>query len=249
MSIGHRQLDNEELIQASIEQLYEALGEENTPELFAQSYKTDFDHDIATGGGVSVDRKTIYIDHSLYTECMDSTFYKTGLTPQQIIERWLDHEHIEKCMVDGDNPVDNYYPAHTRALKFEHQRVLAILGYKNPTAKIRQYEETIWPALLRCYHRPIKKVPKDLWCAPVLDDPTERDEEILETYRKLGVVDANKRAKYEVHYQPGPNNCEDCRYWNPDYLSQDHGKMAACKITNGIVRHDMRCDWWAARRG
>src|ERR1700682_2835433 len=160
MSIGHRLLDSEELNEASIEQLYDALGAEDTPALFAQSYKINTDHDCPSGAGNSIDRKTKYIDRVLYQEVMDGEFKKTELTPQQIIDRWLDHEHIEKCIVDGNNPVDNYYPAHTRALRREHEGVLAVLGRKNAAEKIRTYEQTIWPALLGCYSRAIKEAAK-----------------------------------------------------------------------------------------
>jgi hypothetical protein len=242
MSIGHRALDNEELSDATSSELYRALGDRNTPELFEKPYKVDTDYDIPFGAGNSVDRKTIYIDRTLYQEVMDNALSKTGLTPVQIIGLWCEHEHTEKAIVDGDNPVDNYYPAHTRALRMEHRHLLTIVGHKNREDKIRHYEECIWPALVKCYHRDIKKPPKDLWCAPVLDDPAPRDEEIVEQFRRLGVVDAHKKTKYETHYQPGPRHCEDCRYWNPEYLQQQNGEMASCKIVNGLVRKFMHCD-------
>ncbi len=244
MSIGHRALDQEELTEATVAETYRALGDRNTPELFQQSYKINTEFDIPFGAGNSVDRKTIYIDRVLYQEVMDGGLSKSGLTPDQLIGLWCAHEHTEKAIVDGDNPVDNYYPAHTRALRREHQHLLAILGDKSANAKIRHYEETIWPTLVKCYHRDIKRPPKDIWCAPALDDPTPRDEEIIEIFRRLGVVDAHKRTKYETHYQPGPRYCKDCRYWNPEYLSQQGGEMASCKIVNGLVRAGMHCDYF-----
>ncbi len=242
MSIGHRALDQEELTDATVGELYRALGDRNTPDLFQQSYKIDTEHDCPFGAGNSVDRKTIYIDRTLYQEVMDGGLSKTGLNGEQIIGLWCQHEHTEKAIVDGDNPVDNYYPAHTRALRMEHRHLLSIVGHKNANAKIRHYEEVIWPALVKCYHRDIKRPPKDLWCAPVLDDPTPRDEEIIETFRRLGVVDAHKRTKHDTHYQPGPRYCMDCRYWNPELVSQSGGEMASCRIVNGLVRNNMHCD-------
>lgn len=244
MSIGHRAIDQEELTDASVADLYRALGDRDTPELYEASYKVDTDHDISTGAANSVDRKTIYIDRTLYQECMDGAFKKTGLNPEQLIGLWCAHEHCEKAIVDGDNEVDGYYPAHTRALRLEHRHLLAILGSKNPNPKIVLYEETIWPALVRTYHRDTKKAPKDLWCAPLLDDPTPRDEEILEQLVRLGVKDASKRSKYETHYQPGPRYCKDCRHWDPKTLSQRGEELAACKVVNGLVRNYRHCDFF-----
>jgi hypothetical protein len=248
VSIGHRALDQEELTDATADELYRALGDRNTPELFGKSYKVDADHDIPYAAGNSVDRKTIYIDRTLYQEVMDGGLSKTGLNPDQIIGLWCQHEHTEKAIVDGDNPVDNYYPAHTRALRMEHSHLLSIVGQTNSSAKIRHYEESIWPSLVKCYHRNIKKPPKDLWCAPVLDDPTPRDEEIIEIFRRLGVIDAHKRTKREVHYRPGPQYCKDCRYWHPELISQDSGEMASCRIVNGLVRAEMHCDWFKSAK-
>lgn len=246
MSIGHR-LADEELTQASIAELYAALGENDTPSLFEKPWTLDTEHDIPAGGGNSLDRKTKYIDRVLYEEVMDGAFRAADLTPQQIIDRWLDHEHCEKCIVDGDNAIDNYLPGHRRALRKEHLGVLIILGTKDAAKKIAKYEATIWPALLRCYHREIKNPPRDLWCAPILDQPTERDEEILAIFRKLGVIDANKRPKYAVHYGFGPQNCDQCRGWNPELVSQEYGCLAACHRVTGLVREDRHCDLWMAK--
>jgi hypothetical protein len=244
MSIGHRIIAEEELIEASTAELYSALGAEDTPELFERSYRVDTDHDIPTGGGNSIDRKTKYIDRLLFQEVMDGEFKATELTPEQIIERWLDHEHSEKCIVDGDNSIDEYLPGHRCALQKEHEGILAILGKKNAAAKIKRYEETIWPGLVRCYHREVIKPPKDLWCGPLLSQPSERDEEILTAMRKLGVIDAGKRSKYSVHYGAGPQNCEVCSGWNPKLVSQQNGALAGCYRVNGLVRDWRHCDMW-----
>lgn len=243
MSIGHRLVDDE-LIEAGIAELYASLGERDTPYLYQRSYKLDTDHDIPCGGGNSLDRKTKYIDRTLYTEAMDGEFAKTELTPQQIIDCWLDHEHTEVCISDGDNAVDVYLPCHRRALRKEHERVLIILGKERAAEKIQRYEATIWPALLRCYHREIARPPKDLWCAPFIDQPTERDKEILAIFRKAGVADAAKRSKYDVRYGPGPLDCKDCSGWNPELIQQENGELAACRRICGLVRNTRHCDMW-----
>lgn len=244
MTISHR-LASDELAEATIDDLYRALGSGDTPELFARPYAVDTEHDVPNGGGCSLDRKTVYLDRTLYAQAKDGAFKASGLSGEQIIERWLDHEFVENCIIAGDNPVDTYYPAHERALRFEHEGVLAILGRKDGAAKIRRYEETIWPALLACYHRSIAKPPLDLWCGPNLDDPSERDEEILARLAKLGVVDARKRSKYDVRYGVAKHHCRDCRHWSPKAMSQEHGQIAACEAVSGPVRADRGCSVFA----
>lgn len=243
MSIGHR-LENDELLEASTEALYTSLGDGDTPKLFAHKFKIDTDHDVPMGAGNSVDMKTVYVDRTLYQQAMDNEFKGSGLLPQQVVGRWLDHEHTEIAIVFGDNPVDTYAPAHERALKREHEGVLNILGRDNAEQKIRKYEETIWPALMECYHRDPRKPPLDLWCSPLLDDPTPRDEELLEILRRAGVVDARKRARYDVHYGIGQNQCRRCAMFRPDLISMEHKQLALCDAVAGLVRDTRWCELW-----
>ena len=234
MSIGHR-LSQDELSDATIAELYSRLGAHDTPELFEQPFRLDTDHDMPTGGGNSLDRKTVYIDHTLYQEVMDGAFKKTDLTGPQIIGRWCDHEHSEKSILDGDNACDVYPAGHRPALRKEHEGVLTILCPSGPAAirkVIENYESVIWPGLLRCYHRPITKL------------PNERDEETIEIARKLGVIDATKHSKYAVRYGLGENNCRDCSGWNTELLSQQHGALAGCRRISGAVRQDRWCQMW-----
>lgn len=246
MSIGHR-LAADELIEASVAELYAVLGERDTPRLYQQAWRLDATYDVPCGGGNSLDRKTKYLDRVLYQQAMDGEFQKTGLSPQQLVDCWLDHEHTEICIADGDNSVENYLPSHRRALRKEHERVLTILGHDHAEEKIRNYEAITWPALLRCYHQSIDRPPKDLWCAPFLDEPTERDKEILEIFRRAGVTDAFKRPKYAVHYGFGPLNCDRCRNWNPDFLVQEEHQLAGCRRVTGLVRADRHCDLWMSQ--
>lgn len=242
MSITHR-LEEEEIEESTIEQAYAMLGERDTPGLYAKPYKLDTNHDCPTGGGNSLDRKTKYIDRILYQEVMDGEFKKTGLEPDQIIRLWCDHEHTEKCAADGDNAMDFYTPCHKVALRKEHEGVNLILG----PGKIKLYETTIWPGLVRCYSRDIVKPPKDLWCGPLNDDPESRDEEILEVLQKLGVIDAQKHGKQEARYGYGVHTCDSCRFFNPEFLSQQRGELAACKVVSGLVRGSRGSDYWQAK--
>lgn len=236
----HSRLEIEELADTSLYALYSVLGESDTPYLFDQGYKLDTEHDCPTGGGNTIDRKTKLIDRVLYTQVMDNEFKASGLERMQIVNAWLQHEHVEICIVDGDNPIDTQPPAHQRALRREHEFV------KFCGAKPKTYEETIWPGLVACYHRPVKKPHPLFWCGPLLSDPTERDEELLAELRKHGVIDAFKRGKYDVHYGIGARLCADCLHWHPDRLKQEAGSIAMCEIVTGLVRHDRHCDHWTA---
>src|SRR5882672_3864553 len=99
MTIGHR-LEDEELSDTSLYELYSILGERDTPYLFDQPYKIDTEHDWPTGGGNTVDRKIIGIDRTLYSQVMDNEFKASGLEPMHIINGWLQHEHSELCIID-----------------------------------------------------------------------------------------------------------------------------------------------------
>jgi hypothetical protein len=243
MSIYQR-LADDELSDVSLDELLITLGEYTTARAYAKVYTINTEHGIPFAAGNSLDRKTVYIDHELYQEVMDGAFKATDLAPTQIVECWADHEHSEICIVDGDNPVDLYYGGHRCALKKEHLRITNILGRRDAKAKIANYEKVIWPGLQRCYKRPVKNPPKDLWCAPILDEPDARGEEIIKALIKAGVVDAGKRSKYETHYGLSGRPCESCRHWSPKQLSLDGGTLAACQVVTGAVRRTRHCDFY-----
>jgi hypothetical protein len=248
MSIAERSgVGQNELQESSVEELYRALGEGDTPELFAGAFKLDFDHDIPAGGGNSLDARTVYIDRGLYAEVMDGEFKETGLSPQQIIDRWIDHEHTELAIILGDNPISVYRPAHQRALRREHEGVLAIVGRSDASAKIAKYEDTIWPGLVRAYNRNPKKPPLDLWCGPYVNQPTHRDLEIIAVLKRHGVVDAAKRSKYEMRFGVGEHHCRDCAHWKPDRLSRSGRTLALCEEVSGLVRDELSCYLWKAK--
>ncbi|HEY7238670.1 MAG TPA: hypothetical protein VH600_05840 [Burkholderiales bacterium] len=248
MSIIHR-LDDDELADVSLAELYATLGERDTPCLYDTPYTVDASYDCPFGAGNSVDRRIKYVDRTLYAEAMDGVYADTGLTPAQLIGRWLDHEHIEKCCIDGDNPCDIYGPGHRRALAGEHHGVLVILGPDDAREKIGNYEVVIWPGLVRCYNRPVARAPADLWCGPLSDEPEARDREILAALAELGVEDARKRGKRELHYGLGNHDCEDCRHWLGALPGAGEGleSLAPCEVANGLVRHDRFCDAFAPR--
>jgi hypothetical protein len=245
MSITQRG-DASEIDEASIAETYKTLGEGDTPDLYERSYKVDTGHDVPMGACNSLDRKIIYVDRTLYSEAMDGEFSKTGLEPDQIIRLWCDHEHTEKAIADGDNQIDYYTPSHKRALAKEHRGLWHILG----PGKVKLYEDTIWPGLKRCYdNTKIIKPPKDMWCGPLNDDASPRDEEILEILQRLGVVDAGKHGKQEAAYGWSAHSCGTCRFFNPDFLSQQGGELAACQVVSGLVRKSRGSDYWKPKEG
>jgi hypothetical protein len=248
MSIGQR-LDDDELSDVTPEELFRVVGERQTPELIGAPYEVNTDFDIPFGAGNSLDRATIYIDRVLHDEVMDGAFAATGLEPFQIIERFCDHEHFEKAIVDGDNAVDLYYGAHRHALRAEHEGVLAILGRDNAQAKIKTYETVLWPGIERCAKRPVKKVPADLWCAPLRDDEDDPHAgDILKRLLKLGALDAGKRSKYETHYGISGRPCRICRHWHPDRFSQLNDALADCDIVGGLARENRHCDFFKIKK-
>jgi hypothetical protein len=215
----------------SAAELYQMLGEGDTNELYARHVKLDMTCDVPYGGGSSVDGKTVYIDYWLYREVKDGKVTVKGMSADQVIQAWIEHEHCEWAVEAGDNPVDAYGGAHSYATAKE-ERFVDSLGV-NP----ERYEEAIRPALIRCQARDPKQLPKDLWCGPYLDNPTPRDKELLRIFRAKGVVDAFKKSKLESEYGIGAEQCRDCKYFGG-------GKVAPCEKVSGLVRWNRRCDWY-----
>lgn len=238
MTVGHR-VDVEELDDATISDLYAALGAGDTASLFGMPFRVDATFDIPTSGACSVDRQVVYIDRTLHAKTMDGAFKASGLTPTQIIRCWCEHEHSEACIVDGDNGIDTYTPAHIRALTREHEFVRAF------GSTPEKYELAIAPGIHAAWHEAkIKKAPIDLWCGPILDEPDERGEAILEQLRKLGVKDASKQSKYDRHYGFGSMKCNACRHWDTKEITN----LAPCKRISGLVQWDRHCDLWQEQK-
>lgn len=237
MSIHHRS-DLSEISDTTLYELYSLLGERDTPALFNEPYTLDTKHDWPTGAGNTVDRKIVGIDRTLYAQVMDGEFKATGLGPQQIINAWCEHERSEICIIQGDNAVDTYLPAHNRALRREHE------FYKAMGADPKKVEAIIWPALVACYNRPVRKPHPLKWCGPILDNAGPRDQEILIELQKHGVKDAFKKSKYPSHYGFGDHQCMDCLHLQFGGVT---GPISPCEIISGMVRDDRHCDYWADR--
>src|SRR6185437_5563111 len=105
---------------------------------------------------------------------------------EQTLECTLWHEAVEKVLLDAANPINEYEAAHEFASAAEHEKVRAFgstpLKYERGLERIIKFAQSKQPKL----------VPKDLDCAPYLDDPDTTDHRLLAQFRKLGVVDASK---------------------------------------------------------
>jgi hypothetical protein len=232
VSTGH--LSGEEKPAA---ELYQMLGEGDTPKLYARAVKLDTSCDVPYGGGNSVDGRTVYVDRRLCQEIRSYRVNIRGMTSRQIIQAFLEHEHTEWAIDAGDNPVDVYAAAHGFAIAKEHQFV------RHLRVDPQRYEDGLAPALRRCLARDPGRPPRDLWCGPYLDDPTPRDKELIRIFRAKGVEDAFKVSKIESEYGIGDRECIDCDHYN-------HGKageMGPCGKVCGIVRANRHCDYWVKK--
>src|SRR5260221_1488810 len=124
MSTGHLKLKQEK---KSAPELYEFLGQGDTPKFYARRPVLDHMYDWPYAGGNSVDGKTVFVDRMLYHEIIRGEVYVRGMTPSQIIKALIEHEHTEWAADVGDNPVDTYQAAHGVATATEH-RFVHMLG-------------------------------------------------------------------------------------------------------------------------
>jgi hypothetical protein len=226
-------------------ELFDVLGQGDTPKLYARRYRVDVFHDIPYTAGNSVAGGTVYVDQRTYRDVMDGRVYVRGMTPTQIINAWEEHEHSEWAIEMGRNPVQIYPAAHGFATCSEH-----IFVGKLPIDDDR-YEACIRSALERAKKRFIKlgdkaNPPRDLWCGPVVDDPDKDDLEIIRILRSKGVEDAFKLAKDVVNYGVIEHKCKDCRMWGDrDILPE----LRKCDLVNGLERSGYGCDRWVAKKG
>ena len=223
--------------------LAETLGEGDTPDLYSRPYKVDYLHDIAYTAGNSVDGATVFVDQQTYRDVMDGKVYVRGMTPSQIIRAWREHEHSEWAIEMGRNPVQTYPGAHGLATTSEHKYV------KELPIDPDRYEACIRPALERAMARFLAlgtkcNPPRDLWCGPVLDDPTSDDRKVISILKAKNVEDAFKLAKNDVDYGVGSDRCKDCAMvGDRDILPN----LRKCELVNGLVRNTHWCCRWTKR--
>lgn len=233
MSVGHA-IDAKPKPSA---ELYEILGEGDTPKLYARPVNLITDKDIPYAGGNSVNGKNVYIDRRFYEDIKSGRVVVRGMTFDQIVSAIIEHEHTEWAVDVGDNGVDVYQPAHEFAEAKENAFV------KDLGVNLDRYNVGLEAAIKACLRRKPENPPKDLWCGPVLDHPDVHDKEILRILQSKGVEDAFKASKFDVHYSISPNRCKDCRFMEfPDK------PFSRCEKVSGLVRQTRGCDLFDERK-
>lgn len=220
-------------------ELFKMLGTGDTASLYARPVKLDATHDIPYTGGTSVDGRTVYIDRRLFDEVIKGSKAVRGLKAKQLIQAWIEHEHTEWAVDAGDNPVQIYPAAHEFATAKEDRLYDQVLG---PGSHAR-VEALIEPWLKEVTARDPVKLPRDLWAGPYLDNPTDRDRELLRIMRAKGVTDASKLSKQTVDYGMGPQKCINCSM----FQGSADKKIAPCDTVSGPVRAENWCKRWSAK--
>jgi hypothetical protein len=256
MSAGHKHKTPNLLVPGpqTVDTLHRLLNGGDAPELAKRWARFDFDYDIPYLAGYNVQGTTRYGDRDFVRALYDPAYAEqlvgapidTGLSPENTLACILRHESTEKIILDADNPIDLYdhhdepggFGAHEYATVAEHESVMRLGG----TAA--KYERGLAPIIHFCEHKPIDHVPRDLCCAPYLDDPDENEAKIIKRFRELGVLDAFKVSKETVDYSKstGPDHCAVCEHWQ--------GKrglgLTTCQIVEGLVRDNRWCTKFTA---
>lgn len=251
MSAGHKHSSPNLLIPTPrcLAKLHRLLTSGGAPALMKRWRKLDIEHDIPYLLGYNVQGTTAYADRDYINALYDPQYAQqiiggpvnTGLSPGDTLECTVEHEHVEKVILDADNPVDFYdhedepdgWGAHEYATIAEHQKVIQKGGHP------AQYERGLAKIIDFCEHKHLEKVPLDLSCAPYLDDPDKNEERIIWRMRELGVGDAFKVGKHDVDYhQPrGGDHCSICSMW----MGPRDRELTTCTLVDGLVRNTHWC--------
>jgi hypothetical protein len=184
---------------------------------------------------------TRYLDRDFFHALTDPAYaahlgigpIDTGLSPQDVVACLMEHEGTEKVILDADNPIDTYLPAHEYATIGEHAAVRAAGGTPLKYERLKKAIE--W-----CERKTLHKVPHDLACAPYLDEQDEHDKRALAQMKRLGVVDASKLPKEEVDYSESTGD-----RWSECTLGNSVGclrSQSAANVCEGACSPPTRCD-------
>lgn len=217
--------------------------------LWARWQNINNQYDIPDLAGYNVAGTERYIDRDFYKALFDPEYAKqiglhpidTGLSPERTIVCLMEHEGDEKVILDQDNPIDLYEPAHCLATTGEHERVRQLGG--SPV----KYERGLKAAIKFCESKPPQHVPLDLAVAPYLDETDATDQRILKELQALGVKDAEKQSKKSTKYSSstGKDRCDGCANWQPD-PQQAKFHLARCAVVDGLVRDSHWCNKYEA---
>jgi hypothetical protein len=242
MSAGHPHRAFNKL--AHIRELKNLLAAPSAVALMRRWNKLDAQHDIVYLCGYNVWGTTRFVDrdalHALYdrayAEQIVGESIDTGLSPDDTLECLLRHEAIEKTLLDADNTIDTYDDAHEFATAGEHELVRAKGG--RPV----KYERGLARIIAFCQKKPLKLVPQDYACAPLLDDPDNQARRTLKILQGLKIPDALKKSKASLDYglSTSADHCSSCKHWQPSHHEAQFG-LAACQIADGLVRDSRWC--------
>jgi hypothetical protein len=229
--------------QNCVKELHKLLTSGGAPELMKRWRRLDVDHDITDLAGYNVSGTVRYLDRDFFRALTDPAYaveilgasIDTGLTVDQTAQCVVEHEGEEKVILDSDNPIELYEPAHEFATCGEH---LKVRGFGGTPIK---YERGLAPAIKFCERKTPVKPPLDLACAPLLDEPDKNDLRVLRILRRLGVVDASKISKSDVAYAKADSTsgdqCRGCAHWQGDRSA----RLSLCKLVEGLVQADRWC--------
>lgn len=232
-------------------ELKQLLATGGAPELMKRWQALDVDHDVADLAGYNVAGTVRYLDKDFFRALLDPAYAEeifgvpvdTGMSPEDAVDCLLEHEGVEKVILDSDNDVDTYQAAHELATVAEHEKVRSKGG--SPI----KYERGLKRAVEWCARKALKSVDPDFSCAPLLDDPDKSDHRALRELRRLAIEDAFKGPKHRSKYSrsTGADRCDGCTHW---LASADTGpELSRCTEIDGLVRADRWCSKWEARDG
>lgn len=237
--------------------LHRMLTSSEGEQLMARFRRVDTAHDIPYLAGYDVDATTRFLDRDFVHALSDPAYAKqiigapidTGLSPQQTSECILRHEGVEKTILDSNAPFDLYdhhdspggWGAHEWATVAEHELVKHLGG--DPA----RYEAGLKKIIDYCEHKTITKAPRDLACAPYLDDPDQNEKRIIKRFREMGLADAFKVSKETVDYSPATKSksCGQCSMWQ----GSRNVSLSHCSLVDGLVRADRRCSKFEPMEG
>lgn len=252
MSAGHKHKSPNLLVpgEAALATLHRLLTTGMAPQMMKRWQHVDVDSDIVYLAGYNVLGTVRMADRDFVHALYEPDYAKqiigapidTGLSPDDTLECLLEHEAVEKVIMDDPtNPIDLYdhhdepggFGSHEYATLAEHELV------KKKGGTPVKYERGLAKIIKFCEGKKLERVPKDYACAPLLDDPDENEKRIIKRLRALGVVDAFKTSKQNLSYRPstGADHCSACAHWQ----NQGNDGLSTCAIADGLVGPQRVC--------
>lgn len=239
MSVGHGHFRPNHRHPEELEKL---LAQGDAPQLMQRWKDFSGDYDMVYLAGYNVAGTVRYIDKDVF-DALVAGEIDTGMSLEDTVDCLMQHEGVEKVLLDADNDINSYLAAHELATLAEHEMVRAKGG-----APLK-YERALKPWIAKCLAKTLTKAPTDLACAPMLDDPDKADRRIIKALVGLGAADAGKTARKAVGYDRSTSSdqCAGCAHWQG---SPDTGpELSRCALVDGLVRADRWCKRFEGKDG